>query len=88
MLYAEITESGSRATGKLCEDGYGGSGCAPLDGQIEGATLTFSIATKDGVRVLTLTHDGDRLTGQLAGCSTCDGQPCMCDLPIILYRIG
>jgi hypothetical protein len=88
QLYAELTQSGNTVTGTLCEDGYGSSACLALDGKVDGSTLTFNLATKDGNRLLTLTQDADTLSGQLAGCTMCDGVPCMCDMPITLFRIG
>jgi hypothetical protein len=89
MWYAELQESDGAVTGRFCGDGYAnasaGSGCVDVsDGVLEGETLTL---TFNDSFTAELTLDGDTLAGRLLGCSTCDGMPCLCDLPVTLYRI-
>jgi hypothetical protein len=88
MWYAELSQADEAVTGFLCEDGYaacsgGQDQLAITDGKMDGDTLSFTLVG----RTMEMTLDGDKLEGVLPGCSTCDGQPCMCDLPLVLYRI-
>jgi len=84
--FVTLAQSGDSVSGTWCE-AFGKDDCADIEeASFDGEVLRLEGFGFDG-SALELTLDGDQLSGNFHGCSTCDGEPCMCELPVTLHRL-
>ena len=84
--FVTLAQSGDSVTGTWCE-AFPSKDCTDIDeASFDGDVLRLEHFSFDG-SALELTLDGDVMTGNFHGCSTCDAGPCMCELPVTLHRL-